>query len=38
VFTSGCAPHWAPPKFLDWPGCVVLWPNLVRWLAGAECA
>jgi uncharacterized membrane protein len=35
VFTSDCAPHWAPPEFLDWPGYQVLWPNLIRWLAGA---
>jgi uncharacterized membrane protein len=34
VFTSDCAPHWAPPEFLDWPGYGVLWPNLIRWLAG----
>ena len=36
VFSSDCAPHWAPPEFLDWPGYQVLWPNLVRWLAGAR--
>jgi uncharacterized membrane protein len=36
VFTSDCAPHWAPPEFLAWPGYQVLWPNLIRWLAGAE--
>ena len=36
VFTSDCAPHWAPPEFLDWPGYRVLWPNLIRWLASAE--
>jgi len=36
VFTSDCAPHWAPPEFMDWPGYRVLWPNLIRWLAAAE--
>ena len=36
VFTSDCAPHWAPREFLDWPGYRVLWPNLIRWLAGAD--
>ena len=36
VFTSDCAPHWAPPEFLDWPGYRVLWPNLIRWLAGSD--
>jgi uncharacterized membrane protein len=35
VFTSDCAPHWAPPEFLDWPGYRALWPNLICWLAGA---
>jgi uncharacterized membrane protein len=20
VFTSDCAPHWAPPAFMEWPG------------------
>ena len=35
VFTSDCAPHWAPPAFMDWPGYRILWPNLIRWLAGA---
>jgi uncharacterized membrane protein len=34
VFTSDCAPHWAPPTFMDWPGYRALWPNLIRWLAG----
>ena len=34
VFTSDCAPHWAPPAFMDWPGYRALWPNLIRWLAG----
>jgi uncharacterized membrane protein len=36
VFTSDCAPHWAPPEFLAWPGYQALWPNLVAWLAGAD--
>ena len=35
VFTSDCAPHWAPPEFLEWPGYRALWPNLIGWLAGA---
>jgi uncharacterized membrane protein len=33
VFTSDCAPHWAPPAFLAWPGYAALWPALVRWLS-----
>ena len=36
VFTSDCAPHWAPPEFLDRPGYRVLWPNLIRWLAASD--
>ena len=36
VFTSDCAPHWAPPEFMDWPGYGVLWANLVRWVAGSD--
>jgi uncharacterized membrane protein len=35
VFTSDCAPHWAPPAFMAWPGYAALWPALVRWLARA---
>lgn len=36
VFTSDCAPHWAPPAFSDdWPGYAKLFDGLVRWLAGA---
>jgi uncharacterized membrane protein len=32
VFTSDCAPHWAPPEFMAWPGYGMLFPNLLRWL------
>jgi uncharacterized membrane protein len=35
AFASDCAPHWAPPPFLDWPGYRMLWPALVRWLGRA---
>lgn len=35
VFTSDCAPHWAPPAFSnEWPGYVTLFDNLVRWVSG----
>jgi uncharacterized membrane protein len=34
VFTSDCAPHWAPPSFMDWPGYAALWPGLIRWAGG----
>ena len=36
VFTSDCAPHWAPPAFMAWPGYGPLWSNLVAWLSRAE--
>ena len=35
AFTSDCAPHWAPPEFLNWAGYRGLWVNLVRWLKAA---
>jgi uncharacterized membrane protein len=36
VFTSDCAPHWAPPSFSDqWPGYATLFDQLIRWVAGA---
>ena len=38
VFTSDCAPHWAPPEFVAWPGYRRLWPNLLRWLASGAGA
>lgn len=37
VFTSDCAPHWAPPSFSDtWPGYTTLFDGLVRWLGDAD--
>lgn len=33
VFTSDCAPHWAPPEFLNWAGYAALWNNIVTWTA-----
>ncbi len=32
VFTSDCAPHWAPMEFLRWEGYPKLWKNLLAWL------
>lgn len=32
VFTSDCAPHWAPVEFLEWDGYTKLWNNLINWL------
>lgn len=34
AFTSDCAPHWAPPGFIDWPGYALLWNGIVEWAAG----
>jgi uncharacterized membrane protein len=31
AFTSDCAPHWAPPPFLDWAGYGPLWNGIVEW-------
>jgi uncharacterized membrane protein len=31
AFTSDCAPHWAPPPFLDWPGYGTLWNGICEW-------
>lgn len=36
VFTSDCAPHWAPPAFCeDWDGYGPLFRALLGWTAGA---
>ncbi len=32
VFTSDCAPHWAPPEFCEWEYYKKLWQGIVRWL------
>ena len=31
VFTSDCAPHWAPRSFLDSPLYFTLWKNMADW-------
>ena len=31
VFTSDCAPHWAPPSFLASPDYGKLWKNIADW-------
>lgn len=35
AFASDCGPHWAPPAFVEWPGYVTLWQQIVGWTAGA---
>jgi len=32
VFTSDCAPHWAPVEFCDWEYYARFWCNLANWL------
>jgi len=32
VFTSDCAPHWAPPEFVEWEHYDTLWKNVLDWL------
>ena len=35
VFTSDCAPHWAPPAFCEqWAGYAPLFQSLLAWTAG----
>lgn len=33
AFTTDCAPHWAPPEFLNWSGYAKFWNQAVEWLA-----
>jgi len=33
AFTPDCAPHGAPPEFLEWPYYGQFWAQLVRWVA-----
>ena len=32
VFTSDCAPHWAPPEFCEWEYYNKLWKGIVTWV------
>ena len=32
VFTTDCAPHWAPPEFCNWKNYNKLFANLASWL------
>jgi len=39
AFTSDCAPHWAPPAFVDWQHYPRLWNQIVGWAsAGVRAA
>lgn len=35
AFTTDCAPHWAPPAFLEWEGLPLLWEAILEYVAGA---
>ena len=32
VFTTDCAPHWAPPEFCEWEDYNNVWAGIVDWL------
>lgn len=32
VFTTDCAPHWAPPEFCEWEHYNTLWKGIIDWL------
>ena len=36
AFASDCAPHWAPPEFVQWPDYSSLWSSIVLWAAGRK--
>jgi uncharacterized membrane protein len=36
AFASDCAPHWAPPEFMQWPHYARLWASIVAWAAGGH--
>jgi uncharacterized membrane protein len=36
AFASDCAPHWAPPGFLDWEHHDRFWGQAADWLCGAR--
>jgi len=36
AFASDCAPHWAPPQFVDWPDYGNLWSSIILWAAGGD--
>ncbi|HTT93997.1 MAG TPA: glutamine amidotransferase [Solirubrobacterales bacterium] len=38
AFASDCAPHWAPPEFVEWPDYAALWSAIVLWAGGRVTA
>ncbi|MEY7852190.1 glutamine amidotransferase [Natrarchaeobius sp. A-rgal3] len=35
AFTTDCAPHWAPPEFLEWEGLPTLWAAILDYATSA---
>lgn len=38
AFASDCAPHWAPPEFVEWREYAELWSSIVLWAGGRVTA
>lgn len=38
AFASDCAPHWAPPEFVEWPEYAELWSSIILWAGGRVTA
>jgi uncharacterized membrane protein len=38
AFASDCAPHWAPPEFVEWPDYAELWSSIILWAGGRVTA
>ena len=36
AFATDCAPHWAPPEFLEWPGYALFWRQASEWLGSVK--
>ena len=36
AFATDCAPHWAPPEFLEWPGYALFWRQAAEWLGSGK--
>lgn len=36
VFTTDCAPHWAPPQFCEWEYYDKIWKGIVGWLTSEK--
>jgi uncharacterized membrane protein len=38
AFASDCAPHWAPPEFVEWTDYAELWSSIILWAGGRVTA